>query len=398
MQISKARKIHFTKKTLDGLTSPDKKELYFHDDEVKGLCVRVSKVGAKTFYLYMWNSDKGYSQRHILGHYPEMTIDQARRLALRRMSLETQKDLVKQGETDHSITFSQLFELYRQYAELEQRSFKRHTLPHYSNHFKRWYDRQLGSIAKSEVQDWVTIIGRESGKRTANHCHAIMRAIINWGIQSDILKLANPCVGVRRFTLPNRVRFLQPGDEFNRFMQALDDYKDQDAADLFRVALWTGGRIKNVREMLWQDVNLTTRLWTIPALKYKNKEHHTVNLIEPAMAILKRRSQAKGRSKVYVFGTSRNTLVKLSWAWKRIMKDAEIINFTPHDLRHTLASYMAMSGASLQTIAKALGHKSIRSTEIYAHLLNQPVRAAVSYAVQCMKDPSLILGEPENED
>lgn len=62
--------------------------------------------------------------------------------------------------------------------------------------------------------------------------------------------------------------------------------------------------------------------------------------------------------------------------WRTILRKAELEDLTIHDLRRTVGSYMAISGASLPVIGKALGHKDQRSTQIYAHLHLVPVRQA----------------------
>ena len=54
--------------------------------------------------------------------------------------------------------------------------------------------------------------------------------------------------------------------------------------------------------------------------------------------------------------------------WKKALAIAEVDNFRFHDCRHTTASYLAMSGASLLEIADVLGHKQISVTQRYAHL------------------------------
>ncbi len=46
-----------------------------------------------------------------------------------------------------------------------------------------------------------------------------------------------------------------------------------------------------------------------------------------------------------------------------------------HDLRHSFASFAVADGNSLYLIGKVLGHKQARTTEIYAHLADDPVRA-----------------------
>lgn len=55
-----------------------------------------------------------------------------------------------------------------------------------------------------------------------------------------------------------------------------------------------------------------------------------------------------------------------------------------HDLRRTLGSNMAMSNQSLQIIGKALGHRSAKSTQVYARLAHDPVRQAMQVAQQQM--------------
>ena len=54
--------------------------------------------------------------------------------------------------------------------------------------------------------------------------------------------------------------------------------------------------------------------------------------------------------------------------WSKALTLAEVSNFRFHDLRHTTASYLAQSGASLLEIADVLGHKQISVTKRYAHL------------------------------
>jgi integrase len=46
----------------------------------------------------------------------------------------------------------------------------------------------------------------------------------------------------------------------------------------------------------------------------------------------------------------------------------EIINFRFHDLRHTAASWLRMSGADIHTVAQLLGHKDLRMAARYQHL------------------------------
>jgi integrase len=72
--------------------------------------------------------------------------------------------------------------------------------------------------------------------------------------------------------------------------------------------------------------------------------------------------------------------------WRHFRIVAGVPDVTLHDLRRTLGSWMAITGASLPVIARALGHKLEQSsvTAVYARLNNQPVRDAIEKAVNKM--------------
>ena len=55
-------------------------------------------------------------------------------------------------------------------------------------------------------------------------------------------------------------------------------------------------------------------------------------------------------------------------AWKACLKEADISDFHFHDLRHTFASNMLLSGASLKDVKEAMGHSDISMTDRYSHL------------------------------
>ncbi|WP_051965280.1 integrase family protein [Rickettsia tamurae] len=69
-------------------------------------------------------------------------------------------------------------------------------------------------------------------------------------------------------------------------------------------------------------------------------------------------------------------------AWKKIIDEAEIENLTGHDLRRSLASWMASENIDTNIIAKTLGHQSINSTLIYARLNVKAVRASMEQALK----------------
>ena len=69
-------------------------------------------------------------------------------------------------------------------------------------------------------------------------------------------------------------------------------------------------------------------------------------------------------------------LVGLQKVWSRVRALAGLPDVRVHDLRHSFASVAVADGTALYTIGKVLGHKQARTTEIYAHLGDDPVRRA----------------------
>ena len=70
--------------------------------------------------------------------------------------------------------------------------------------------------------------------------------------------------------------------------------------------------------------------------------------------------------------------------WQNLIKRCGIEDLRIHDLRRSLGSWQAITGASLVIIGKSLGHKSAEATMIYARLNTDPVRASVSAATSAM--------------
>src|SRR6266567_453165 len=136
--------------------------------------------------------------------------------------------------------------------------------------------------------------------------------------------------------------------------------------------------------MRWQEINWQRTTWTIPAEQTKSNETMDVALSPVVMRILESRKAASTREWVFPGRGNTGHLVEPKTAWARILKRAGLQDLRLHDLRRTLGSWQAATGASLPIIGKSLGHKSLAATQIYARLNLDPVRAAVNLATDAM--------------
>lgn len=80
------------------------------------------------------------------------------------------------------------------------------------------------------------------------------------------------------------------------------------------------------------------------------------------------------------------------------IKKSGINEFRFHDLRHTFASHLVMSGVDLNTVRELLGHKTIKMTLRYSHLSPQHKKRAVDILGEKIvptQSPSIIVANDE---
>lgn len=153
--------------------------------------------------------------------------------------------------------------------------------------------------------------------------------------------------------------------------------------DFWLVCLFTGARGGNVASMAWRELDLTQSLWFIPGEKMKNGKPQVVALVPPVLAILK--SREVGRGSEYVFNRANAHIIDPRKSWARVVKRSGLENLRPHDLRRSLGSWQALAGASMAIIGASLGHRDLKSTQVYARLQTDPVRQSITGAVQAME-------------
>jgi integrase len=244
--------------------------------------------------------------------------------------------------------------------------------------------KPLNLITKSEAILWHQNIGKNNGKYQANRTLELVRSLFTVADQLGYTG-ENPFARVSRFPESPRERFIR-ANEFAKFYEAVNQ-EEPLWRDLFLVILFTGQRKSNVCRMQWKDVDLENHLWFVAGETLKNGEPLAVVLSEPVVEILTERYTHPFRNENWVFPSPRKNSQKCCYprtAWDRIRQRSELTDLRIHDLRRTFGSWQAISGTSLQIIARSLGHKSLKSTEIYAHLLTEPLRTTVEQTAQKM--------------
>jgi integrase len=133
----------------------------------------------------------------------------------------------------------------------------------------------------------------------------------------------------------------------------------------------SGARRGEALALRWSDVDLDAGTWTKPAEVTKQRKSHRLPLNPQAVELLR---ELRAVEPFSPFG--RLGLSALRAAWHEVLSDAGIENLRVHDLRHWHASLLASMGLSLPIIGALLGHASTATTQRYAHLVDETLRAA----------------------
>lgn len=352
-----------------------------HDTKEDGLSAYLTANGIITFFVR--KRIQGRDERVVIGNYPAITIEQARKqaLSIKSQVAQGQDPMEDKRRLRADMTFAELFhEFMERYSKKHKKSWQ-YDEREINKFLSHWFKRKISSISKQEIQHLHEKTHDENGLYQANRLLERIRAMFNkaieWGWQGS-----NPSIGIKKYKEKSRDRFMQT-DELPRLFAALEQEENEVVRDYIMLSLLTGARKANVLAMRWEAVSFTTKQWRIP--ETKNGEPITLPLAELAMAILERRRQETNSEWVFPSPSSQSGhLADPKRAWHRTMRRAEITNLRIHDMRRTLGSYQAIGGTSLQIIGKSLGHKSQQATQIYAKLNLDPVRESVEKATQAM--------------
>lgn len=376
-------KINFTKAIIDSLSIPEsgKRDTY-HDIKTSGLQLRITSTGVKTFSVYR-RIKRGEPERITLGRYPDMTIEQARREALRitaDISDGKNPAEVKRGHKAE-LTFSELF---GDYMERHSKP-KKKTWFEDQAQFRLYLEKPLGkkklsTIDRKSIAHIHSSITKAGYAPTANRVKALLSSVFGWAISAGLWE-SNPAIGIKSNKENQRDRFLQ-SDELPRFFKALAEEPNSTIRDYILISLLTGARRSNVLALRWQDINFERAEWRIPMTK--NGTPQTVALSPEAIEILHNSKQSDNALFVFPGSGKSGHLEEPKKGWKRILERAGIENLRIHDLRRTLGSWQAKTGASLAIIGKSLNHKNQNTTAIYARLDLDPVRDSVNRATSAM--------------
>lgn len=279
---------------------------------------------------------------------------------------------------EERIRFEDFVEEYLEvYLKNNSRSWKKSAL-HNLKRLKLFFGgKYLHEITPLMVEKFKAERIKEVSPATANRGLSCLRSILNRASAWGKFKDKNPVSSVKFFRENNgRLRFLEKED-IVKLLENCNDY----LRPIVVVALNTGMRRGEIFNLKWHDIDFKRNI--IYLLKTKGGEKREVPMNETVEdTLIKVRKHPESP---YVFhGEDGKPFYNLRKSFFTACKKSDIINFRFHDLRHTFASQLVMSGVDLNTVRELLGHKSLEMTLRYSHLSQDHKKRAVDVLARQM--------------
>jgi integrase len=337
--------------------------------------VRVAPSGKKTWVVAIRKPGMKSSSRIALGHYPQMSLAQAREAARALMA--------DPGGTEPSITVG---EAITEHVERDQKGRGRRAWKEVRRTLERELaplaHRPLASITRRDIAVMLNRVVDRGSPSMARRLLSHAKRLFTWVIEVGYLT-TSPAAGVRPpGEATKRQRVLSP-DELGAVLRACE-VLGWPAGLIIRLLALTGQRFSEVAGARWSELDLDKALWTIPAVRMKGGRQHEVPLSEPALEII---TGLPRLSETWVFPAQRGIgpTKNIQHAKQRLDRLASVSDWTIHDLRRTAATGMARLGVAPHVIAEVLAHArtgGVTGTVYVQHQYLPEKRAALAMWAQ----------------
>jgi integrase len=215
----------------------------------------------------------------------------------------------------------------------------------------------------------------DGGRGTATRTVGLLGGIFSFAVARG-LRTDNPVRGVKRFPDRKNERFLSPAElaELGEALASMgSEGANPTAIAVIRLLAFTGARKSEITNLKWAEIDFHRACLRLGDSKSGQK---VIPLGAPAVQILSV-SERNGDS-LFVFPafSGLRPFQGVEKVWRKVRSRAGFPELRLHDLRHSYASMGLAAGDALPVIGALLGHSDVKTTARYAHLADDPVKAA----------------------
>jgi integrase len=246
---------------------------------------------------------------------------------------------------------------------------------------RKYGNTLLCQITEKNVEDYVNNRAIINSRVTSNKYLYLFKKIFQQGLSLNAI-VENPVANIKKMSEKDHElrRFLLPR-ELDRLVKAAQNSRSKFYLTAFIYLGAEHGACKQeIIDLKWRDIDFDfDEKGIIRLFRTKNKRERVEHLMpRTRQALLEWRDHLeymRNRKKItkiksdHVFCRLDGTPKKcFNRAWWGCLKQSGIKDFRFHDLRHTFASNLLLSGTSLKDVKEMIGHKDIAMTDRYSHL------------------------------
>ena len=240
-------------------------------------------------------------------------------------------------------------------------------------------DKEPNELVAEDVTRLGTKLQKQGKLTTAARVLEILRRTINYGIESG--KIPPIAFKINVPKLNNEITEDLSEEQIQSLLKALEVDPDQRAANIMRMAMFTGMRRSEILKLRWENLDFNRGF--IRIVNPKGGKDQVIPMNDSARLVLSGIGQTNGNPYVFPGKLPGTHLTECRRSCDRIRAAAGLPkDFRPlHGLRHVFASMLASSGqVDMYVIQKLLTHKSPLMTQRYAHLRDDSLRKASDLA------------------
>jgi integrase len=344
--------LKLTVKSTEGLKLPaGTSDAFWWDTEVKGWGHRWRGTGVRS-----WVFQFGDWPRFTFGHYPAMNVPTARKEAerCRALAMQGRNPAVEKHERKQreGETFEACMARYLEHRRNDPK-LRRTTLIEIERHLARNL-RALHRLHITAVDRRAIAVELDrfsvSHPVQSNRTHRSLNKFLKFCVSRGYVE-ANAAELIERNPEVARDRVLS----IPELVQVWRALPEGDFADIVRLLMLLGLRLREVSDLQWSEVDLDRGVITLPPARTKNKREHLITLPPAALAILKAR---KPNGRPFVFGVGQRGFSGFSRAKARLDAQCSVTGWRIHDLRRACASGMGELQVSPWIIERCLNHVS----------------------------------------
>lgn len=353
----------------------------------RGLELRITAAGIKTFSFVYRRASDGQRQRYTLGRYGvmpgEMTLDMARDEMTRVKAAAIDGD--PQGNRRAVKAAKTVGELYRHWqseARTDDTAWNHKVRLLYEKYVRPARVNGV-SIVALKVRDLrrahvmglleqcrkaAALAGDSNGNATRNQLASLLGSMVSFAVDSDNYGIEfSVATRLKRLPVGKRAAYVRRGD-LGLFWNKVTELEDIDFREVLQAIILSGQRNAQIRELDWAWMNWEKRVIYFPGSVMKAGRPHVLGVAPMLYALLKARHERQGRpASGFAFSGRRKPHQSLAYSSTepkhKCIAKALGLNVAMHDWRRSFSNLTKEEGVSREDRSRVLSHVDGSMTE-----------------------------------